>query len=127
MTNFKAGVGYNIKLIRKSRNITQEDLAAIIGIHARQLSKIETGEHFPSCKTFEKICIALDVNPQELFNFEFLVDANEGVLTGTDNQAAFQVSASDTKTYTKSFPNTEKKQKLKRPVRMKAWQKLQKQ
>ncbi len=114
MTNFKAGVGYNIKLIRKSRNITQEDLAAIIGIHARQLSKIETGEHFPSCKTFEKICIALDVNPQELFNFEFLVDANEGVLTGTDNQAAFQVSASDTKNVYEIFPKHGKETKIKK-------------
>ena len=51
MTNFKNGLGTNIKNFRKVRNITQEDLAGVIGIHSRQLSKIETGEHFPSCKT----------------------------------------------------------------------------
>lgn len=91
MTNFKHGLGSNLKLIRKSKEITQEDLAGIIGIHSRQLSKIETGEHFPSCKTLEKICIALDVTPKDLFDFEFLVSENEGVMTGTDNIATFQV------------------------------------
>lgn len=91
MTNFKHGLGSNLKLIRKSKEITQEDLAGIIGIHSRQLSKIETGEHFPSCKTLEKICIALDVTPKDLFDFEFLVSENEGVMTGTDNIVTFQV------------------------------------
>ena len=91
MTNFKHGLGSNLKLIRKSKEITQEDLAGIIGIHSRQLSKIETGEHFPFCKTLEKICIALDVTPKDLFDFEFLVSENEGVMTGTDNIATFQV------------------------------------
>ena len=55
MANFKMGVGGNIKMFRKLKNITQEELAEIIGIHSRQLSKIETGEHFPSCKTLERI------------------------------------------------------------------------
>lgn len=91
MANFKLGLGTNLKLIRKSKEITQEDLAGIIGIHSRQLSKIETGEHFPSCKTLEKICIALDVTPKDLFDFEFLVNENEGAMTGTDNIASFQV------------------------------------
>ena len=91
MTNFKHGLGTNLKIIRKSKGITQEDLAGIIGIHSRQLSKIETGEHFPSCKTLEKICIALDVTPKDLFDFEFLISENEGAMTGTDNFTSFQV------------------------------------
>lgn len=92
MANFKSGVGSNIKLLRKIKNITQEELSEIIGIHSRQLSKIETGEHFPSCKTLEKLCIALDVTPKELFDFDFLIDANEGALTGTDHTVAFVVN-----------------------------------
>ena len=96
MTNFKLGVGNNIKLLRKARNITQEELAETIGIHSRQLSKIETGEHFPSCKTLEKLCVALDIKPKELFDFEFLIEENEGALTGTDNTVAFTVSSSKT-------------------------------
>ena len=91
MTNFKSGVGSNIKLIRKLKNITQEELAEIIGIHPRQLSKIETGDHFPSCKTLEKLCAALDISPKELFDFEFLIEDNEGALTGTDDTIALKV------------------------------------
>ena len=53
MANFKIGVGNNIKMYRKLKNITQEELSEIVGIHSRQLSKIETGEHFPSCKTLD--------------------------------------------------------------------------
>lgn len=93
MANFKSGVGSNIKLLRKANNITQEELSEIVGIHSRQLSKIETGEHFPSCKTLEKLCIALDVTPKELFDFEFMIDANEGALTGTDNTTIFRVDS----------------------------------
>ena len=91
MANFKTGLGSNIKLLRKLRNITQEELAEIIGIHSRQLSKIETGDHFPSCKTLEKICIALDVSPKEIFDFEFLVEETQALLTGTGNAPVFRV------------------------------------
>lgn len=90
MANFKMGIGSNIKLLRKMAGITQEELAEIIGIHSRQLSKIETGEYFPSCKTLEKICMALDVEPQNLFNFEFLAEESELAMTGTDNKVYYK-------------------------------------
>lgn len=106
MTNFKLGVGHNLKLIRKAKGITQEDLASIIGIHPRQLSKIETGEHFPSCKTLENACIALDIEPQTLFDFDFLVDSNEGAMTGTDNAAVFQVTKSSKENVYEMFPKS---------------------
>jgi transcriptional regulator with XRE-family HTH domain len=93
MASFKQGVGQNIKLIRKSKRITQEDLAELIGIHPRQLSKIETGEHFPSCKTFEKLCIALDIVPKELFDFDFVLE-EEMFITGTDNRIHVKTSKS---------------------------------
>lgn len=95
MANFKSGLGNNIKLLRKLRDITQEELAEIIGIHSRQLSKIETGEHFPSCKTLEKICIALDVTPKDIFDFEFLINENESLMTGTDGSVAYRVELAD--------------------------------
>lgn len=91
MTNFKNGLGANLKLIRKTRDITQEELSEIIGIHPRQLSKIETGEHFPSCKTLEKLCAILEVTPKELFDFEFLVEETEALMTGTDKATHIQI------------------------------------
>lgn len=94
MANFKTGLGNNIKLLRKLRNITQEELSELIGIHPRQLSKIETGEHFPSCKTLERLCIALEITPQEMFDFEFLAEENICALTGTDNSTIYRVESS---------------------------------
>lgn len=95
MTDLKNGFGINLKITRKAKGITQEELAEIIGIHPRQLSKIETGEHFPSCKTLEKVCIVLDVSPKDLFDFDFLVDENTAIITGTDGTVHYQAHRTD--------------------------------
>lgn len=107
MADFKSGVGTNIKLVRKTKGITQEELAEIIGIHPRQLSKIETGDHFPSCKTFEKICMALDIEPKTLFDFEFLIDESEAIMTGTDNISRFQAYKTESSNVYQLYPKSE--------------------
>ena len=81
MATFKQAFGFNLKLIRKNKNITQEQLSEMIELHPRQLSKIETGSHFPSCKTIEKLCQALDTPPRVLFDFYY---DTEMYMTGTD-------------------------------------------
>lgn len=81
MATFREAFGFNLKLIRKAKNITQEKLCELIDLHPRQLSKIETGSHFPSCKTIEKLCRVLDVHPSRLFDFEY---EDEYYMTGTD-------------------------------------------
>lgn len=81
MVNFKEAFGKNLKQIRKSKNITQEALAEMIGIHPRQVSKIETGEHFPNSTTLENICTALKISPRELFNFD-LQEISQNTGTG---------------------------------------------
>ena len=40
--------GENLKLIRKSKKISQEDLADKLGISRQSVSKWETGENYPS-------------------------------------------------------------------------------
>lgn len=87
MINFKEAFGKNLKEIRKSKGITQESLAEMIGIHPRQVSKIETGEHFPNSTTLENICIALSISPRELFNFELKEFTQE---TGTGNKYTYK-------------------------------------
>ena len=84
MSDFKEKFGINLKALRKSRNITQEKLAELIDMHHRQVSKIETGDNFPSSKTLEKLCYALKISPMTLFNFDFIYNG-EIVLTGTDD------------------------------------------
>ena len=81
MPTFKQAFGFNLKLLRKNKNITQEKLSELIELHPRQLSKIETGSHFPSCKTIEKLCQALDISPKVLFDFYY---DTELYMTGTD-------------------------------------------
>lgn len=85
--NFKEAFGKNLKQIRKSKNITQETLAEMIGIHPRQVSKIETGEHFPNSTTLENICVTLSISPRELFNFNLQEIMEE---TGTGDKYTYK-------------------------------------
>ncbi|MDR1167360.1 MAG: helix-turn-helix domain-containing protein [Heliobacteriaceae bacterium] len=69
--NFKQAFGLQLKRTRQLRDFTQEKLAELVNIHPRQISKLETGEHFPSWSTLGNLCIALNAQPCELFSFEF--------------------------------------------------------
>ena len=48
MLNIAQALGINIKKFRKARGLSQEKLSEMIGIQPRQMSKLETGVHFPS-------------------------------------------------------------------------------
>lgn len=87
MISFKEAFGKNLKDVRKSKGITQESLAEMVGIHPRQVSKIETSEHFPNSTTLENICIALSISPKELFNFELKEFTQE---TGTGSRYTYK-------------------------------------
>lgn len=79
LVDLKKAFGKRLKNIRLSKNLTQENLAELININQRQISKIETGEHFPSANTLEKLCNVLDVLPCKLFDFEFNSPDNQDV------------------------------------------------
>ena len=65
----KDKVGKRIKELRIKQKISQEKLAEMAEISQNMLSGIETGNHFCSAETLEKIIIALNVEPNELFDF----------------------------------------------------------
>lgn len=69
MSTIKKLLGQRIKAIRKSKGITQEQLAESVGIGTANISYIETGRFAPSIENFEKIAEALSVEPHELYNF----------------------------------------------------------
>ena len=46
----------NLKLLRKSKNISQSDLAAMIGVNQRTVSAWETGVAEPDLKTLALLC-----------------------------------------------------------------------
>ena len=69
MTVLKQKLGQKIKELRKTQQLTQEELAEKIGIGVANISYIENGKTFPSVDTLEKICKTLQFEPFDLFNF----------------------------------------------------------
>lgn len=69
MSGIKKYFGIKIRKLRKSRGLTQERLSEFIGINQRQLTRIETGKSYPSFQTLELLCVALEVEAHELFDF----------------------------------------------------------
>ena len=70
-------LGKRIKELRKLSGLTQEKLSEMIGIETTSLSGIESGRHFPSLPTLEKIANNLNVELKTLFEFNHLQPINE--------------------------------------------------
>ena len=60
----------NLKSIRKSRKLTQEQLAELVDVDFRYISFLENARSFPSCDLLEKISKALNISYADLFIFE---------------------------------------------------------
>lgn len=73
----KKSFGEKIKRLRKKRNLTQEQLAEMIDISPRNLSKIEVGDCFVKAETLEKLLRALGISTEELF-------ANDHIKTNSE-------------------------------------------
>ncbi len=59
-----------LKEIRKEKNLSQQDLADMVGVSRNTISSLETGQYEPTAKLAYVLCIALDVKLEELFYFE---------------------------------------------------------
>lgn len=68
--SLKQQLGQRIQAIRKSKRLTQEQFAELIGIDPKNVSKIENGNNYPSPETLTSIARALDVDIYELFVFQ---------------------------------------------------------
>ncbi|MBR1942856.1 helix-turn-helix transcriptional regulator [bacterium] len=66
---FKKSFGRRVKELRLKNGLTQEQLAEMIEVGERNLSKIECGNVFVKAKTIAKLVEALKIEPQELFEF----------------------------------------------------------
>lgn len=90
--NVKKAFGEKVKRLRKKRNLTQEQLAEMIDISPRNLSKIEVGDCFVKAETLEKLLTALNISTEELFandhiksNSELLENINFYINTAKDD------------------------------------------
>jgi transcriptional regulator with XRE-family HTH domain len=61
-------VGANVRLFRKERGLTQEQLALTAGIDLRYLGGIERGEHNPTTTVIGRLAAALETHPSALFD-----------------------------------------------------------
>ena len=58
-----------LKIARAEKNLSQGDLAELVGVSRNTISSIETGQFSPTAKLALILCIALDKKFEDLFYF----------------------------------------------------------
>ena len=66
-----------LKEVRLAKGLTQEDLSEKLGMEASNYSNFETGKTLPSMQTLVKIIECLQISPNELLEYNHLVDEND--------------------------------------------------
>ncbi len=76
MLNIKCIFGSNIKKLRASFDLTQEEFAEKVGIDPKLVSRLENSRSFTSAETIAKICNGVEITPDQLLkiNANFLPD-----------------------------------------------------
>ena len=59
-----------LKLARVEKNLSQEELAKLVGVSRQTINSIETGKFYPTAKLALLLCIALDKKFEDIFYFE---------------------------------------------------------
>lgn len=72
MTDIKRLIGRRIRELRIKKGFKQSDLAELIALEPRSISRIESGYHFPKDEHLLKFAKALDVEIKDLFSFSHL-------------------------------------------------------
>lgn len=77
MNNTKKFLGARIQEIRKKSGMKQSQMAEIIGIDSKHLSKIECGYSYPSFDLLDKIASVLNVDLCEILSLDHLKNKEE--------------------------------------------------
>ena len=59
----------NLKEIRKEKNLSQQELADMVGVSRNTISSLETGQYEPTAKLALILAVALDKKFEEIFYF----------------------------------------------------------
>ncbi|WP_339311183.1 helix-turn-helix transcriptional regulator [Paenibacillus sp. FSL M7-0896] len=70
-------VGSNVRVYRKKRGLSQEQLGERVQQPQSYIGGIERGEKNISLDTLEKFCLALGIKPGDLLEAPFPVEQNE--------------------------------------------------
>ncbi len=90
MDNTKVLLAKRLKQLRKSKGLTQEKLAELIGRDTKHISKLELAGSYPSIETLNRIANALQVELKDIFNFDsvqnkqFILDEFQDMLKDAD-------------------------------------------
>ena len=68
--------GATIRQLREGRNLTQSDLADLIGVSSKAVSKWETGKGLPDISLLQPLAQALGISVIELMNGEHIINRN---------------------------------------------------
>ncbi|VVC75723.1 HTH-type transcriptional regulator SinR [Aquicella siphonis] len=71
-SNYKQLFSHNLRRLRESKNISQENLANLAGLHRTYVSSVERGERNISIDSMEKLANALNVDIRELLDPKLL-------------------------------------------------------
>lgn len=58
-----------LKEVRAEKNLSQQELASMVGVSRNTISSLETGQYEPTAKLAYVLCIALDMKFEDLFYF----------------------------------------------------------
>jgi len=59
-----------LKIARAEKDLSQTDLAEVVGVSRNTISSIETGQFNPTAKLALVLCVALDKKFEDLFYFD---------------------------------------------------------
>lgn len=88
MQNTKKYLGARIQEIRKQKNIKQTELAEMVGIDSKHMSKIECGRCFPSFELLDKIAYQLNTPVEDFLKTKHLHNREEllkEIISGLEN------------------------------------------
>ena len=77
MNDTKKYLGARIQEIRKQQGLKQSELAELVGIDSKHMSKIECGRCFPSFELLDKIALKLNKPVAEFLETEHLHNREE--------------------------------------------------
>ncbi len=72
LLKYRKAFGKRLQEIRLQKDISQTGLASLIGYEKTTISRIENGRTNFTFSTIIKICLALNVEIKEVYDFEFL-------------------------------------------------------
>ncbi len=78
--NMKNSIGNKIHEIRKSKGLTQEELAELSKVNLRTIQRIENNENEPRGNTLNLICDVLEINSDQFIN---KIDSNKSEFIGS--------------------------------------------